>query len=540
MIGWLLRAIGASQTSRAATIMLALTLTASNVLGVVRDHYLAQKIPTSLLDTYYAAFRIPDLLFNLLLLGAITSAFLPVFVGAWNKGKGAQRAWEIAQTMTTISAIFTVTLAVFLFILAPVLIPLVVPSFDAERMEIVVKLTRIMLLSPLFFGFSYIFGTVLNAFKQFVAYSFAPLIYNGAIIFATLMFADRYGVYAVTWGVVAGAALHMLIQLPSVLRLGFRWKLIFSTRDPAVRRIGSLMIPRVLALGSQQLALTAFTVIGSAMTAGSIAIYNLTNNIQTAPVVILGTSFATAYFARMAELASANEKNKLGELIEQLVRVIAFLLIPASIGLFILRAQVVRLILGSGHFTWTQTISAIDTLAWFIPGIVAQGLMPVFARAFYSIHDTRTPMIITVVSFTLMVGVSLAGTLMGAEVPVLALAFSLGSIVNAAWMLIVLSRRLPSLSLARILGSSTLIAFISAGMGFAMWLALRIANGTGIQIFSQQVVPGVGLDTHTGIGLLIQALFASLVGMAVYYVLTQGFNVKEWQWLKTRKISSKI
>ena len=540
MIGWLLRAIGASQTSRAATIILALTLTASNVLGVVRDHYLAQKIPTSLLDTYYAAFRIPDLLFNLLLLGAITSAFLPVFVGAWNKGKGAQRAWEIAQTMTTISAIFTVTLAVLLFILAPVLIPLVVPSFDSERMDIAVKLTRIMLLSPLFFGFSYTFGTVLNAFKQFVAYSFAPLIYNGAIIFATLMFADRYGVYAVTWGVVAGAALHMLIQLPSVLRLGFRWKLIFSTRDPAVRRIGSLMIPRVLALGSQQLALTAFTVIGSAMTAGSIAIYNLTNNIQTAPVVILGTSFATAYFARMAELASANEKNKLGELIEQLVRVIAFLLIPASIGLFILRAQVVRLILGSGHFTWTQTISAIDTLAWFIPGIVAQGLMPVFARAFYSIHDTRTPMIITVVSFTLMVGVSLTGTLMGAEVPVLALAFSLGSIVNAAWMLIVLSRRLPSLSLARILGSSTLIAFISAGMGFAMWLALRIANGTGIQIFSQQVVPGVGLDTHTGIGLLIQALFASLVGIAVYYVLTQGFNVKEWQWLKTRKISSKI
>ncbi len=519
--------------------MLALTLTASNVLGVVRDHYLAQKIPTALLDTYYAAFRIPDLLFNLLLLGAITSAFLPVFVGAWNKGKGAARAWEIAQTMTTISALFTVTLAIFLFILAPVLIPLVVPSFDPERMQIVVQLTRIMLLSPLFFGFSYIFGTVLNAFGQFVAYSAAPLIYNGAIIVATIMFADRYGVYAVTWGVVAGAALHMLTQLPSVLRLGFRWKFIFTTRDPAVRRIGSLMIPRVLALGSQQLALTAFTVIGSAMTAGSIAIYNLTNNIQTAPVVILGTSFATAYFARMAGLASANEKNKLGELIEQLVRVITFLLIPASVGLFILRAQVVRLILGSGHFSWSQTISAIDTLAWFIPGIIAQGLMPVFARAFYSIHDTRTPMIITVVSFALMVGISLTGTLMGAEVPVLALAFSIGSIVNAVWMLMVLAHRLPSLSLERIVRSSTQIALIASGMGFAMWLALRIANGTGIQIFSQQVIPGVGLDTHTGIGLLIQALFASLVGIAVYYVLTQGFNVREWQWLKTRKISLK-
>jgi putative peptidoglycan lipid II flippase len=261
-----------------ASAVLMITLTLSNVLGVVRDHFLTQKIPTELLSVYYAAFRIPDLIFNVLILGAITSAFIPIFTNLISREK-EDEAWVVASSVINIAFLVLVGFSIILAIFMPWIAPLVVPGFDTAKLDLMVKLARIMLLSPIFFGLSYILGGILNSYKRFLVYSLAPLVYNLAIILGTLFFADKYGIFGVAVAVIIGAFFHFLIQLPVVLRLGFKFKMIIDWKHWGVKRIGLLMIPRALALGANQIMLLVFTSISSSLGQYSIAAYNLADNI---------------------------------------------------------------------------------------------------------------------------------------------------------------------------------------------------------------------------------------------------------------------
>ncbi len=212
------------QGLRSATILLAVTLFLSNVLGLLRNILLAtQAHSLSELDPYYAAFRLPDLIFNLLVLGAISSAFIPVYTKVM-KEHGNDEANQMASTLLGNLIVLVLVSIVVLWFLLPGLIPLLLHKFSDEQQQLTVHLARIMLLSPLFFCLSYVEGAVLNAHKRFVSYSIAPLIYNVSIIGGALLL-PRFGVEGVAWSVVAGAFLHFLIQLPSVLRAGFTFHL---------------------------------------------------------------------------------------------------------------------------------------------------------------------------------------------------------------------------------------------------------------------------------------------------------------------------
>ena len=311
----------------AASVILIITLFLSNVLGVIRDHYLSQKIPTDILSVYYAAFRIPDLIFNILILGAISAAFIPVFSSLLSEKK-QQEAWKVANSVINIAILSLIISSLILVILMPYLVPLFVPGFEVEKQTLTIKLARIMLASPIFFGLSYIFGAILNSFKRFVVYSLAPLVYNVSIILGTLFFADQFGVIGISVAVVIGAFLHMAIQIPIVYKLGWRWKMLLDFKDSFIRRIGILMFPRALGLGANQILLLVFTSIASLLGGAGVAVYNLADNIQTMPMVVFGTSFAMAIFPTLAENFAKKNDESFAYYFTKTLRSILFFMVP--------------------------------------------------------------------------------------------------------------------------------------------------------------------------------------------------------------------
>ncbi len=495
----------------AASVILMITLFLSNVLGVVRDHYLTQKIPTDLLSVYYAAFRIPDFIFNILILGAITSAFIPIFTNLV-ANKKEEEAWQVAASIVNISLIFLVGLSVVLAVFMPIVTPWVVPGFTPEKQKLTSDLARIMLFSPIIFGISYIFGGILNSYKRFLIYSLAPLVYNITIIIGILLFADKFSVFGVAFSVITGAFLHFLIQLPVAIKLGFRFNFKIDWTNWAVRRIGILMVPRAIALGSNQIMLLIFTGIASSLGGYSIAVYNLADNIQTMPLVVFGTSFATAIFPTLSEAFSQNKLDEFGAQIKKVTRTILFFMIPIVIILILLREPIIRLLFGSGHFGWDQTRATANTMAYFSISLVFAGLIPLFSRAFYAMHNTKTPMIITVISVVLsIVFGKMLSLVMGVEG--LALGYSIGSIVMATALYVALRKK------SILTGESELFIFISKViastlvMGIFIELMIRLTN----QIVDMQRFWGVAVQVILSIG----------VGLTIYLFLAKMFKLKE-------------
>lgn len=501
---------------KGASVILMITLAASNVLGVIRDHFLAQKIPTDRLDIYYAAFRLPDLIFNVLILGSIAAAFVPVY-SKYIKERGDKEANEMAQATISVGILAVSVALVIMFFALGGLMELLVPNFSPQKRMETVEMARWLLVSPFIFTLSYFFGGVLNARKRFLAYSIAPLFYNLAIIAGVVLFADKLGVKGVIIGVISGAILHMLVQLPSVLQVGLKPVLRFKFTDPGVRRIIRLMIPRAIGLGANQILLFAFTCFAS-FVPGAIAIYNLTDNIQTVPSVIFGSSLATAAFPTLSGLSLdiKEEKDRFVDVFTRSIRAALFFLIPSTAVIFVLRAQIVRLILGYGFFGWSDTRAASAALGFFALSVVAQGIIPIIARSFYAMHDTRTPMKISVVSIIISVilGYIFSRQIMpfGSLVAGLALAFSIGSWVNLILLIYYISNKIE-INFKKIFAYVAVIISMTLVTSAAMQLAKVLVSST--------------FDINRVRYLLLQTVLSLAVGALVYLSLGWLFKIRE-------------
>lgn len=493
----------------AASLILIITLFLSNVLGLLRDHYLTQKIPTDTLSVYYAAFRIPDLIFNVLILGAISAAFIPIF-STLITNKRHEEAWKTTNSVINIAIIMLICSCLVLVFLMPFIVPLFVHGFSPVEQQLTVKLARIMLASPIFFGLSYIFGAILNSFKRFTVYSLSPLVYNISIILGTLYFADRFSVTGVAVAVVCGAFLHMAIQIPIAIKLGFRWQPILDLKDNFVRRIGHLMLPRALGLGANQILLIFFTSIASGLTGSAVAVYNLSDNIQTMPMVVFGTSFAMAIFPTLSEKASENDHEAFSSYFAKSLRSILFFMIPIVFGTYLLKEQIVRLILGSGHFGWNQTLATSSCLGYFALALAFTSLVPLLARAFYAIHDTRIPMIATVLTVIISIA---TGYILTPKMGVggLAIAYSIGGFFNAGILYVLLRSRIKinERPLAIFVGKILLSSIV---MAVAMWEAIVLT---------------AGLDMHHFYGVLAQTVIAVAIGVIIFLILAWVLNCEE-------------
>lgn len=506
---------------RGASIILMVTLTVSNLLGLIRDRFLTKNIATYDLDIYYASFRIPDLVFNFLILGAITSAFIPIFTDFIAK-KNLKEGYRVTNSLINLAILFLIFAAIVLVILMPYIMPLVVPSFDSYRMSEAIKYSRLMMITPIIFAISYIIGGVLNSFKRFVAYSMAPLFYNLAIILGAAFLAPKYGLSAVIYCVIGGAVLHLLVQIPSAIRLGYGWHAAFDWKSVSMKRIIRLMIPRTIGMGMNQIMLVVYTAIASTLTVGSISAFNLSNNIQTMPSVVFGTSFATAVFPTLTAKIALGDKKGFASYLNRSMRSIAFLLIPSSVIFILLRAQIIRLILGSGKFSWDDTRKTALTLGFFSISLLAQGLIPLLARAFYALKNTRTPMYISIVTVAASIGLGYPlARLFG--VAGLALAFSIGSFINIFILYYYLRKIYPDIWNKTIILSFVRISLISLVMGFLVWLSLHF------------VADRVNMNRFLGV--LTQTVIACIVAAVSYFGLSYLFDQEEMKWAITRKIN---
>ncbi|PIR73709.1 MAG: murein biosynthesis integral membrane protein MurJ [Candidatus Moranbacteria bacterium CG10_big_fil_rev_8_21_14_0_10_35_21] len=487
----------------------------SRILGLLRDRFLASSFGAGdVLDAYYAAFRIPDLIYNLLILGALSAAFIPVFTGLISK-KQDEEAWSLANNVLNIFIFLIVIISIFFAIFAPYVMKLLTPGFSGEKMETVVSLTRIMFLSPLFLGISGIFGGVLTSFKHFLVYSIAPIFYNIGIIIGVLFFVKFLGIDGLAWGIVLGAFLHMLIQIPTARKLGFKYKFSLwkSFKDKNVKKIFTLMLPRTMGIAVNQINLLIITIFASLLSAGSLTVFNFAQNLQSVPLGLFGISFSIAVFPVLSGFYASGKNKEFSLAVSNTLKKILFFVIPISVFLILLRAQFVRAILGAGEFDWEDTILTFQALGIFSISLFAQCTTPLFARAFYAMHNTKTPFYVAI--FSEIINILAVIILINKfEVLGLVMAFSLTSIVQMLLLFFILRKKLDNFD---DLNTAKSIIKILAGAIFA---------GILIQLAKDQVALFADLDTFFGIA---TQLFLSLtLGTIVFAAMSYLLDIKEF------------
>jgi len=504
-----------------AAALVALSSLFSRFLGIIRDRILAGQFGASTtLDIYYAAFRIPDLIFNLLILGALSAGFIPIFTslikdfkcekGVCDSREHNKEAWDLANNILNILLLGLVVLSVIGIVFAPGLTKLITPGFGENEQALTTALTRIMFLSPIFLGISGILGGILQSFKRFLIYSLAPIFYNLGIIIGALYFIKIWGIAGLAWGVVLGAFMHMAIQIPTVFNLGFRYRLKIIWRDINTWKIGRMMAPRTLSLAISQINLVVITIIASGLSSGSLAVFNLANNLQSFSIGIFGISFAVAAFPALSEFAF--NKEKLTENFSSTIRQILFFVIPATVIIIALRAQIVRIVLGTGNFDWQDTVLTMNTLGFFTLSLFAQATIPLLVRVFYARHNSATPFYLGLITVVVNIVLSFYfSTRMG--VAGLALAFSIANILNFILLWTWLYVKVGALDIGNIFWSA--LKFMIAA----------VAAGLITQIMKVVVWPFVDMATFSGV--FIQLWVSSGAGAVIFILFCYLFKSEE-------------
>ena len=507
-----------------AAVLLGATSLASRFLGLIRDRMLAGEFGAGVeLDIYYAAFRIPDLVFTFLVLGALSAGFIPFFTKRYRSKKGSSEGWLFTNRILNIMGVSLVLLSIVGIIFAPWITKAVAPGFDAETLARTIEISRIMYLSTVLLGLSSVFGGVLQGLKRFTLYAIAPLLYNIGIIggVAAAMFTD-WGIAAVAWGVVAGAFMHLLIQLSGAINSGWRYKMAWGWGDKDVRQMFTLMGPRIVGLAVSQINLIVMTAIASLLAAGSITIFNFANNIQYVPIGIVGISFAIAAFPTLSELANRDDKVGLRKIVSETTRNVLFLIIPLSIVFLLLRIQIVRVVLGAGVFDWNATIVTAHTLGLFVLSLFAQALIPLFVRIFFAYKNTATPAIIALISAVLNIGLAWFWA-QEYGVAGIAMAFSFASIVQLILLWIFAHRKLKGLDEPAILLS--LITTVVAGIM------------CGLMVQAMKSIYEVFVPLTTFFGVLGQGLVAGISGLIVFLIAAWVWRSRELEtlWCSLRR-----
>lgn len=380
----------AKNTTFAALIIGIATLL-NGFLGLIRDRLFASRFGAGeTLDIYFAAFRIPDFIYTLLFASGMVFVFLPIFSEYFHQDQ--KRAWRFANLVLSTFLVFAGVLCLLVLIGAPAIVKAIAPGFSGEKSRAVIQLTRLMLLSPFFFIISNIFSGILQYFDRFLVFSLTPLLYNAGIISGITVFYPLFGINGLALGVVLGAFLHMAIQIPSAVLAGFRYQPVFDFKSPDLKKVFVLLLPRTLAAAASQINTVVITAFASVLVSGSVAVFSLSNNLRGFPIILIGLSFATATFPYLSRAwAEKRAKDFLNHLFLS-GRQTLFLIIPSSVFIFFLSKPLVTLVLGAGKFSAADIELTAASFRIFSLGFFAFALVPLLNKAFFSLHDTKTPL----------------------------------------------------------------------------------------------------------------------------------------------------
>jgi putative peptidoglycan lipid II flippase len=460
------------------------------------------------LDTYYAAFRIPDMIYNLLVLGVISAAFIPIFT-QYKKANDEKNAWEFSSSMLHLIFLVILLISVLVYMFAPFVVHLIAGGFSQEQMDMTAKLMRIMLISPILFSITSIIISLQDSFKTFLFRSIGPLFYNIGIIAGIVFFGAKFGVVGVTWGVIIGAALQLIVQLPVLKTIGYKhvWMLGYKRKD--VQKALKLTIPRILGLSLTQLTLLVSTFIGSFLMTGSITIFYLADNLQSVPQGMIGLSFAITSFATLAELASEPSHEPFANEVKRVMGQIFFLLTPAAIGMLVLRNEIINIILVYGKFTLIDAQYTSEVMGVLLIALFAQSTIPLLARGFYAFHNTKIPLysgfagaIVSIIG-SLILALWLHVGIVG-----IAIACTVGDTLNLVILYVYLQKKVKF----DILNWATMlkIVIISTIMGSLLYILKLVIPFAGTTIFRIELL-----------------LIYIIAGVVVYFGLAELLNMEE-------------
>lgn len=389
-----------SKTITGAAGILAMSALISRLLGLIRDRLLAGTFgASSNLDVYFAAFRIPDFIYNILIAGGIIVAFVPLFSAYFLRDK--KESWDFVNNVLNVFLFFLIIISFIIGVFAPILVKIITPGFSTQQLDLTILLTRILFLSPILLGLSSIFSGILQYFNRFLVYSLAPILYNLGIIFGIILFAKNSGILGVTIGVVIGAFMHLIVQIPSAIRAGFHYKPNFNLKDPKIQRVFYLMLPRTLGVAAPQINLMVVTAIASILPAGALSVFTLSNNLQQFPLGLIGIPFAIAAFPVLSQAWAAQKREDFINEFSLTFRKILLIIIPISFLIFVFRNQIIEIIYKTGSFGEGATSLTAASLGIFTLGIFATTLIPLLLRAFFALQDTKTPTMIAIIAMIL-------------------------------------------------------------------------------------------------------------------------------------------
>lgn len=393
-------------TAAKATVLVSFAAFLSYLIGLVRDRIIAVNFGASdLTDVYNISFLIPDFLFNFFIAGALAASFLPVFSDYLHKDK--KEAFQIANTILTGATLLITILAIVSYVFMQQIISTIFPEAAPAMRTDIIGMTRIMLLSGIFFTISNTLGNLLMSYKHFFSYSLAPIFYNLGIIGGIIFLEGKFGIYSAAVGVVIGAGLHMLIRLIDTAKTEYRYRPQLDIKHPGFKKIIRLMIPKSLSLIAWQLNLFVFAKVAINMVEGGWSAFNYARNIQSFAVSLFGIAFATAIFPYLTDTANINDDISYTKHIQKTFQKILFFTIPAAAGLIVLTQPIVELILSGGEFGQKSILMTSTLLFFFALSIPFESLSQILARAFYARQNTITPTIINITTMVLIASIAI-------------------------------------------------------------------------------------------------------------------------------------
>lgn len=503
-----------------AALIITAANVASSVSGLIRERFLISsyfdtEAGQKAYEAFQVAFQVPDMLFQLIILGALSAAFIPVFTKY--KKKSETEAFEIGlSVMNSLILIFlVVSLVVFIFS-EPITAWRTGGAFTARQIQIAASLTRLMLFAQVFFAISNFLTVVLQSYQRFIVSAIAPIIYNLGIVLGVFLFGGQLGIYAAGVGVILGAFLHMLIQLPFVFRLGFKFKFKLNLKHAGVKEIYKLIPPRVLTLGISEFKNLALGFFATSIGNLSFVVIKLALKLMTIPIRLFGVPISQASLPFLSAETNPKQMKRFKTLVVQSIHQIAFLAMPAAVLLLILRIPIVRLVFGAQNFPWKTTLITGRAVAIIAISVGVQSMVQLLIRAFHALKDTITPFIIIAISALVYLLISwvfifkLESSVLG-----IAWATTVSAFIEAILFFILLEKKVKNLFFNKsFIQEQFKILVCSFLMAVFLYLPFKI--------FDELV-----FDTTKTVELIGLTVTTSTIGLLVYIYFSVLFDVQE-------------
>ena len=450
--------------------------------------------------------------------GALSAALIPVFSSYRARGQ-EEEAWKLASSVINLVLIALAGLSLIMAIFAPVFVPIVAPGFDAPTTELTIRMTRVMLISPVLIGMGAVVSGILNSYQQFTVPAIAPLLYNIAIIAAAIFLAPIMGVEGLAVGVAIGSLAHLAVQLPNLARVGQRYDLTIGLRHPGVRRVAWLMGPRTLGLAAGQINFLVSTVLASGLAAGSLTAYNYAFQLSQIPVGVIGVSIAVALFPTLSQDAALGRIGAIRRQVANAVRVLIFVAAPLTAIMVVLREPLTSVFYQYGLFGQSDADRTASALLFFALGLVGHIVVHVLTRAFYAMQDTKTPVAWAIIAVA--INVPLMAVLVGPMgVEGLALALSISSVLEVIGLLWFLRRRIESVDEQAILRTVARSGVAALAAALLMLGGLTLLEGS------------LGGILDNALGRLVALLLLSAAGGAIFLLVAAALRSPELDQLR--------